>query len=139
SLLVAGMALRYRAMAALARAGSMGIFGLWGLIASWQGAGGALAPGPPLRAGGLLGPPDHPAAVRARWAVSARAAHLRSAWIGKRNDVRGNVAVLLAALGVFGTGTAWPDVIVATSMVALALQGASIVLRQSIAELRIAA
>jgi Co/Zn/Cd efflux system component len=47
--------------------------------------------------------------------------------------------VLLAALGVFGTGTGWPDVIVATIMAGLALQGAWIVLQQSMHELRIAA
>ncbi|MET0539901.1 MAG: cation transporter, partial [Xanthobacteraceae bacterium] len=48
----------------------------------------------------------------------------------------GNLAVLLAALGVFGTGTGWPDIIVAAIMAALALQGATIVVRQSLAELR---
>jgi len=43
-----------------------------------------------------------------------------------RNDVLGNIAVMLAALGVFGTGTGWPDVIVATATAGLALQGAAI-------------
>jgi Co/Zn/Cd efflux system component len=50
--------------------------------------------------------------------------------------VLGNLAVLLAAAGVFGTGTGWPDVIVATIMAGLALQGAWIVMRQSLSELR---
>jgi Co/Zn/Cd efflux system component len=45
-------------------------------------------------------------------------------------------ALLLAAIGVFGTGTGWPDIIVAAIMAALALQGALIVVRQSLAELR---
>ena len=62
-------------------------------------------------------------------------ANMRSAWICTRNDVLGNLAVLLAALGVFGTGTGWPDVLVAAAMAALALQGASTVLRQSLGEL----
>ena len=57
---------------------------------------------------------------------------MRSAWICTRNDV------LLAALGVLGTGTGWPDVMVAVIMASLALQGAWIVLTQSRAELRIA-
>ena len=61
---------------------------------------------------------------------------MRSAWICTRNDVVGNAAVLLAALGVFGTGTGWPDVIVAAIMAALALQGAAVVIRQSLGELR---
>ena len=50
---------------------------------------------------------------------------MRSAWICTRNDVLGNLAVLLAAAGVFGTGTGWPDVIVAAIMAGLALQGAT--------------
>lgn len=61
---------------------------------------------------------------------------MRSAWICTRNDVLGNWTVLLAALGVFGTGTGWPDIIVATIMAALALQGATVVVRQSLNELR---
>ncbi len=39
-------------------------------------------------------------------------ANMRSVWICSRNDAIGNLAVLLAALGVFGTGTAWPDLVV---------------------------
>jgi Co/Zn/Cd efflux system component len=61
---------------------------------------------------------------------------MRSAWICTRNDVLGNLAVLLAALGVFGTGTGSPDVIVAVIMAALAFQGATIVVQQSLRELR---
>jgi Co/Zn/Cd efflux system component len=48
----------------------------------------------------------------------------------------GNLAVLAAAAGVFGTGTGWPDIVVAAIMAGLALQGAALVLRQSVAELR---
>ena len=44
-----------------------------------------------------------------------------------------------AAVGVFGTGTGWPDIVVATIMAALALQGAWLVVSQSKAELRISA
>ena len=62
-------------------------------------------------------------------------ANLRSAWICSRNDVLGNLAVLLAALGVFGTGTLWPDVSVAVLMATLALQGSVTVVRQSLDEL----
>jgi Co/Zn/Cd efflux system component len=61
---------------------------------------------------------------------------MRSAWICTRKDVLGNIAVLFAALGVFGTGTGWPDVIVTAMMAALAVQGAGVVLRQALAELR---
>jgi Co/Zn/Cd efflux system component len=70
------------------------------------------------------------------WVYRTGDANMRSAWICTRNDVLGNLAVLLAAAGVFGTGTGWPDIIVAAIMATLALQGAATVIRQSLAELR---
>ena len=60
---------------------------------------------------------------------------MRSAWICTRNDVLGNCAVLLAAAGVFGTSAGWPDLIVATVMAALGLQGALVVVRRATGEL----
>lgn len=65
-------------------------------------------------------------------------ANMRSVWICSRNDAIGNVAVMLAALGVLGTGSAWPDLIVATSMAALALTGGFQVFRQATGELKVA-
>lgn len=51
-------------------------------------------------------------------------ANLRSVWLCSRNDAIGNLAVGAAALGVFGTGSAWPDLGVATLMAALGLSAA---------------
>jgi len=62
-------------------------------------------------------------------------ANMRSVWICSRNDAFGNVAVGLAALGVFGTGSAWPDLAVAAAMAVLALAGAYSVGRQARMEL----
>jgi Co/Zn/Cd efflux system component len=50
-------------------------------------------------------------------------ANMRSVWLCSRNDAFGNIAVMLAALGVFGTGTAWPDLAVAAGMAGLAIWG----------------
>jgi Co/Zn/Cd efflux system component len=50
-------------------------------------------------------------------------ANMRSVWICSRNDALGNAAVVLAAMGVFGTGTGWPDIIVAAIMGGLGLWG----------------
>lgn len=61
---------------------------------------------------------------------------MRSVWICSRNDAIGNLAVMAAALGVFGTGHAWPDLAVAAVMGGLALSGAHTVWRQARAELR---
>ncbi|RYF67796.1 MAG: cation transporter [Comamonadaceae bacterium] len=62
-------------------------------------------------------------------------ANMRSVWLCSRNDAIGNVAVMLAALGVFGTGTAWPDLLVAAVMAVLAITGGWSVLRQARGEL----
>lgn len=66
-------------------------------------------------------------------------ANMRSVWICSRNDAIGNVAVMVAALGVFGTGSAWPDLIVASIMAALALTGGIQVMRQAWGELKMVA
>jgi Co/Zn/Cd efflux system component len=65
-------------------------------------------------------------------------ANMRSVWLCSRNDAIGNVAVMLAAWGVFGVGSAWPDLAVALVMAALAISGARQVIGQARAELRTA-
>jgi Co/Zn/Cd efflux system component len=58
-------------------------------------------------------------------------ANVRSVWLCSRNDAIGNVAVMIAALGVWGTTTAWPDLIVAGIMAALFLYSSAQILRQA--------
>ena len=65
-------------------------------------------------------------------------ANMRSVWICTRNDAIGNVAVMLAALGVFGVGSAWPDLAVALVMGGLAVSGARQVIKHARAELQAA-
>ena len=62
-------------------------------------------------------------------------ANMRSVWLCSRNDALANLAVMLAALGVFGTASAWPDLAVAAVMAALALSAGWSVMRQARAEL----
>ena len=64
-------------------------------------------------------------------------ADMRSVWLCTRNDVLGNMAVLVAALGVFGTGTRWPDLAVASIMGLLAATSAWTVVRAARVELRL--
>src|SRR5262245_22446052 len=137
SLFVVGMALRYRAMAALAKGATMGLFGLWvtGTIL-WHAVHGTLPSAFTMGAVGFTALAANAASFGLLWAYRGGDANMRSAWICTRNDVLGNLAVLLAAAGVFGTGTGWPDIIVAAMMAALALQGAWIVTWQSLVELR---
>ena len=137
SLFVVGMALRYRAMAALAKGATMGVFGLWVIgIALWHALHGTLPQAFTMGAVGVSALLANAASFGLLWVYRGGDANMRSAWICTRNDVLGNFAVLLAALGVFGTGQGWPDVIVAAIMAILALQGAAIVVRQAMRERR---
>ena len=137
SLFVLGMALHWRARASLLKAASMAVFGLWvagttiahalsGTVpeAPIMGAIGALALAANLGVAVLL----------YRWRDGD--SNMRSVWICTRNDAIGNVAVLAAALGVFGSGSGWPDYLVAAIMSGLALVGAFQVARVAFAELR---
>src|SRR3954466_5177390 len=137
SLMVVGMALRYRATAALAKGATMGLFGLWVIgTVIWHLVHGTLPNAFTMGAVGFAALVANAASFGLLWAYREGDANMRSAWICTRNDVVGNLAVLLATLGVFGTGTVWPDIIVAAIMAALALQGAAVVIRQSLGELR---
>jgi Co/Zn/Cd efflux system component len=140
SLFVVGMALRYRAMAAFLKGATMGLFGVWVLgVTAWHAWHATLPHAATMGAVGLAALIANAASFGLLWAYRGGDANMRSAWVCTRNDVLGNLAVLLAALGVFGTGTGWPDVIVASIMAGLALQGAWVVLQQSLQELRVAA
>src|SRR5262245_717996 len=136
SLLVVGMALRYRAMAALAKATTMGVFGLWVIgITIWHAVHGTLPQAFTMGAVGFTALIANAGSFALLWAYRGGDSNMRSAWICTRNDVLGNLAVLLAALGVFGTGTGWPDLIVAAIMAALAVQGAGLVFGHALTEL----
>ena len=63
-------------------------------------------------------------------------ANVRSVWLCSRNDAIGNVAVMIAALAVWGTATRWPDLIVAAIMASLFLNSSIQILRQSFREMR---
>jgi Co/Zn/Cd efflux system component len=137
SLFVVGMALRYRASAAMAKGGTMAAFGLWVIgTAIWHAAHGTLPSAFTMGTVGVAALAANVASFGLLWAYRKGDANMRSAWICTRNDAIGNLAVLAAAAGVFGTGTGWPDLIVATIMAGLALQGAWTVIRQSLGEIR---
>lgn len=139
SLAVLGMGLATRSKAALFKAACMGAFGVFVLgKALWNLKTGAV---PEPATMGVVG--FAALAVNAGVAVMLNRfrsgdANMRSVWICSRNDALGNVAVMLAAFGVFGTGMAWPDLCVAVAMGLLALSGAWTVTRHARAELRAA-
>lgn len=136
SLFVLGMALQWRARASLLKAASMGAFGLWVAVTTIQHAMAGTVPAAPVM--GVVGALAFAAnlgvaALLYRWREGD--SNMRSVWICTRNDAIGNLAVLVAAAGVFGSGTGWPDYIVAAVMSGLALVGAVQVARQAVGEL----
>jgi Co/Zn/Cd efflux system component len=137
SLLVVGMALRYRASAALAKGLTMAAFGLWVVVmVIWHISQGTLPSAFTMGTVGTAALVANAVSFGLLWAYRHGDSNMRSAWMCTRNDVLGNLAVLLAALGVFGTGAGWPDVIVAAIMAGLAIQGSILVIRQAVGELR---
>lgn len=140
SLAVLALGAVARARAALLKAGTMVLFGVLVLgRAAWAAASGA--PPEPLAMGvvGALALAANLGVAMLLYAFREGDANMRSVWLCTRNDAIGNVAVLLAALGVFGTGTRWPDLAVAAVMAGLALAAGLGVLRQARQELSAAA
>jgi Co/Zn/Cd efflux system component len=137
SLYVVGRELRYRATAALAKGATMGLFGACVIgTTAWHAWHGTLPQAFTMGAVGGAALAANAASFGLLWKYRAGDANMHSAWICTRNDVLGNFAVLLAALGVFGTGSGWPDAIVAAVMAGFALQGAGVVVMRALAELR---
>lgn len=137
SLAVLGLSAAVRSRAALVKAASMGLFGAGVLAqAGWKLLAGV--PPEPLTMGavGLAALVVNTAVALLLLRFRDGDANMRSAWICSRNDALGNLAVMGAALGVFGTGSAWPDLAVAGVMGALALHGAWQVLHQARGELQ---
>jgi Co/Zn/Cd efflux system component len=138
SLFVVGMTLQYRSSAALAKGVTMGLFGMWVLItAVWHMAYGTVPEAATMGGVGVAALLANAASLALLWAYKAGDSNMRSVWLCSRNDVIGNLAVLLAALGVFNSGRGWPDIFVAVIMAAFALQGAWLVIRLALAELQL--
>ena len=129
-------ALAWRARAAMLKALSMMGFGLYVLSAAlWSVWNGGVPLATTMGAIALVALVANIAVAWMLYAFREGDANMRSVWLCSRNDAIGNLAVFIAALGVFGTGSAWPDLAVASLMAALALHGGWTVLQQARGEL----
>ena len=136
SLAVLASALAWRARAALLKAFSMMGFGLYVLGAAlWSVWHGEVPQAATMGAVALLALVVNVAVAWMLYAFREGDANMRSVWLCSRNDAIGNLAVFMAALGVLGTGSAWPDLLVASLMAALALHSGWAVLQQARGEL----
>jgi Co/Zn/Cd efflux system component len=136
-LAVLGLTLTHRATAALIKGLSMGLFGLWVMGAAVYNLVAHTVPSPAVM--GIVGF----LALAANLGVALMLyrhrqgdSNRRSVWLCTRNDAIGNLAVMLAASGVFASGTAWPDLAVAVVMAGLALSSSYRVITQAAGEIR---
>jgi len=136
TLAVLGMGVVWRARAALVKAASMLVFGVAVLVqAVWAMAQGTVPQALTMGLVASLALAANVGVAVLLYSFRSGDANMRGVWLCTRNDAIGNVAVMLAALGVFGTGTAWPDLAVAAVMSALAISAGWSVLRQARREL----
>lgn len=137
SLAVIGAAVAVRTRAALLKAASLTAMALWVFGSTIYHV---LILGVPraeiMGAIGVLALIANAASVLVLVRYKDGDANVRSVWLCSRNDAIGNAAVMLAAIGVWYTGTKWPDLLVAAIMAGLFLTSSFQILRQSLHELR---
>ncbi|MCP4381532.1 MAG: cation transporter [Hyphomicrobiales bacterium] len=136
SLFVIGMPLVWRARAALVKGLSLGAMGLWVLGST---AYHVVVLGVPqaevMGAIGFLALAANLASVLLLLKYRDGDSNVRSVWLCSRNDAIGNLAVIIAASGVWATGTAWPDLVVAAMMASLFLWSSVKIVSQALGEL----
>jgi Co/Zn/Cd efflux system component len=136
SLGVSGLTLGWRSRAAIVKGGTLIAFALWVLaITAWHLIHGTLPRAEVMGATGLAALVANGGVALMLYRYRGGDANMRSVWICSRNDAVGNLAVLLAAFGVFGTSTGWPDVVVAAIMGGLGMWGGWQIVRQARGEL----
>lgn len=138
SLAVLSLAMVWRSRTALAKGLTMGGYGVFILAqAAFSAVHGTVPEARTMGAIGALALVVNVFVAVLLYAYRSGDANMRSVWLCTRNDAIGNLAVLLAALGVFGTGTGWPDLAVAAVMGCLALFASRSVVAHALRELRL--
>jgi len=137
SLFVLALAAPWPSRAALLKGLTMGAYGVFVLAqAGWAAVQGTVPDAGTMGAVGVLALVANVIVAVLLYAFRDGDANMRSVWLCSRNDAIGNIAVLIAALGVSGTRTGWPDLIVALVMGVLGLTAARSVVAQARGELR---
>ena len=137
SLGVAGLVLAWRARAALLKGATIFVFGLYVLLSAlWAISRGTVPHAEVMGAVGFVALLANGGVALMLYRFRSGDANMRSVWICSRNDAIGNLAVMFAALGVFGTGSGLPDIFVAAIMAGLGLWGGGQIIQQAIGELR---
>jgi Co/Zn/Cd efflux system component len=137
SLYVIARGARMKAISALLKGGIMAVFGLFALS---QAVYRIMVPQVPafeaIGAIGLLALAANGLCLALLWRHRGDDINMSSVWLCSRNDIVANVSVLVAAAGVWYTGSGWPDIAVGLALATLFLRSALFVLRGSLAQLR---
>ena len=128
---------RTKALSALSKGLVMGVFAL---VALGEVAHKLVVPEVPAFAAvggiGLLALIANGVCFAVLWRHRGDDINMSSVWLCSRNDLVANAAVILAAAGVWFTGTPWPDVLVGLGIALLFARSATTVLSRSVRELR---
>lgn len=136
SLLVLAMAAVWRSRAALFKGWCMGTFGVFVLgKTAWSMTSGTIPEPATMGVIGTFALLANLGVAALLYAYRSGDANMRSVWLCTRNDAIGNVAVMLAAAGVFSFGSGWPDWLVSVLMGTLALNASISVIRHARAEM----
>ncbi len=136
-LIVLGMAVRWRARAAMGKGIVMGAFGLWVAGSTvWHALAGGVPRADLMSGIGLLALVANLTVAVLLFQHRTGDSNRMSVWLCTRNDAIANVAVILAGAGVWLTDTHWPDVAVAAVIAYLGLTSAFQVTRQAAGELQ---
>lgn len=136
SLLALAMAPVWRSRAALIKGVSMGSYGIGVLCLTGYNLAHGSTPEPVTM--GLIGGLALVANVSVAmmlYRYRTGDANMQSVWLCSRNDAIGNLAVIVAAAGIYGSGTPWPDLLVAALMALLAISASIRVVRVAVGEL----
>ena len=132
SLAVLSMTLYWRATAALLKGMTMAAFGIFVIVKViwtwWLG----ITPEPMLMGTiGVLALVVNVVVALMLYAFRDGDANMRSVWLCSRNDAIANIAVIIAAVGVFGTGSMFPDLLVAFIIAYLGVSSGLAVIKQA--------
>ncbi|MCC3861470.1 cation transporter [Pseudemcibacter aquimaris] len=137
TLLVLGSSLKVRASVAMLKGISMGVLGIWIFARTFTNASEAIVP-----LAGVMGTVGIVALVAnvvsavLLYQFRTGDSNMRSIWLCSRNDAIGNLAIIIAASGVFATNTGWPDFIVAVLMATLSTVASVQIIKQASSELK---
>ncbi len=113
SLAVIGTSVKVRSGAAALKGASLFAMGVWVAGSTvWQVFAGGVPQAPVMGAVGFLALAANLASVALLYSYKDGDANIKSVWLCSRNDAIGNVAVMLAAVAVWATASAWPDLMV---------------------------